>query len=208
MFGIERLELFLAAGLLLNITPGPDTLYILGRSVSQGRKAGVASALGIATGSLGHTTAAAFGLSALLATSAAAYTVVKIGGALYLIYLGLNLFFRRPSVDESWEGLAPQNLWTIYRQGALTNLLNPKVALFFLAFLPQFIDPASANKVPAFLFLGVLFTFNGTLWCLVLACFASALSRSFRSRRTTGSFLRKATGGLFVGLGCKLAFTR
>jgi threonine/homoserine/homoserine lactone efflux protein len=208
MLGVERLEFFLAAGLLLNITPGPDTLYILARSIAQGRKAGVASALGIATGSLGHTAAAAFGLSALLATSAVAFGAIKLAGAVYLIYLGLSLLLRRPREDAPHERLAPQNLWVIYRQGALTNLLNPKVALFFLAFLPQFINPASANKVPAFLFLGVLFTFNGTLWCLVLAWFASALSRSYRGNPGTRWLLRKATGGLFVGLGCKLAFNR
>ena len=164
--------------------------------------------MGIATGSLGHTTAAAFGLSALLATAAAAFTAIKMAGALYLIYLGLSLLLRKSSDDEAQEKLAPQNLWAIYRQGTLTNLLNPKVALFSLAFLPQFISPASANKVPAFLFLGLLFTFNGTLWCLVLAWFASVLSRSFRDNQTAGAFLRKATGGLFVGLGYKLAFTR
>ena len=141
MFGIHDFGLFLAAGFLLNLTPGPDTLYILGRSVAQGRGAGVASALGISLGSIFHTCAAALGLSAILATSALAFAAIKLLGGAYLVFLGIKMILDRrreltlPSNFRRWTTLAA------FRQGVLTNLLNPKVALFFLAFLPQFIDP-------------------------------------------------------------------
>src|SRR3954468_21943461 len=149
--GIHDFWLFVASGIVLNVTPGPDTLYIVGRSVAQGRRAGAVSALGISSGCLVHTVAAAVGLSALLASSAAAFTIVRYAGAVYLIYLGVRLVCGR---DDRKRGSHPPAVaapasrttgaaWAVYRQGLLTNLLNPKVALFFLAFLPQFVDPHS-----------------------------------------------------------------
>jgi RhtB (resistance to homoserine/threonine) family protein len=205
MFGIHHYWLFIVSGLLLNITPGQDTLYIVGRSISQGRRAGVLSVLGITTGSLIHTLAAACGVSAVLAASSQAFLVIKFAGAAYLVYLGLQLLLSRPVAQGRIADAPPASGWVIYRQGILTNVLNPKVALFFLAFLPQFIEPASDTKLLAFLALGFTFIVSGTIWCLVVAMFASAFSRSLRQRRSTETWLKRATGALFVGLGLKLA---
>jgi threonine/homoserine/homoserine lactone efflux protein len=208
IFGTQNLFLFVVSGLLLNITPGQDTLYIVGRSVAQGRKAGVMSVLGITSGSLVHTCAAAFGLSAILATSARAFLVLKFAGAAYLVYLGLKLALQRHERENLPVHFARDDTWGIYRAGLLTNLLNPKVALFFMAFLPQFVASQAASKVVAFLFLGFVFTFNGTLWCLVLVWGAAAMSRRFREHRSAGVMLRRATGAAFVGLGVKVAVSK
>lgn len=205
MFGIHHFGLFLAAGILLNLTPGPDTAYILGRSIAQGREAGVASALGICVGSIFHTCAAALGLSAILATSAFAFSAIKILGGAYLVFIGIKMF-----IDRRGELSLPSNFRrgttaAAFRQGVLTNVLNPKVALFFLAFLPQFIDPASGTKVVAFLFLGLTFVTTGTIWCLILAWFASAFSKRLRTNQTIAQWLNRTTGALFVFLGVRLA---
>jgi RhtB (resistance to homoserine/threonine) family protein len=208
MLGTQNLWLFVVSGILLNILPGPDTLYIVGRSLSQGRKAGVSSALGISSGCMVHTLAAAFGLSAVLAASASAFMIVKFAGAAYLMYLGIRMLLERKAADAGPEIFAPQNSWTIYRQGILTNVLNPKVALFFLSFLPQFVNPASDTKIAAFLFLGAVFIFNGTIWCLIVVWFASALGRRLRESSSAASIIRRATGALFVGLGLKLAASK
>ena len=205
MFGIHDFGLFLVAGLLLNLTPGPDTLYILGRSVSQGREAGLASALGISLGSIFHTCAAALGLSAILATSALAFGAIKVIGGAYLIFLGIKMI-----LDRRRELILPSNFRRrtvvgAFRQGVLTNVLNPKVALFFLAFLPQFIDPASNMKIAAFITLGLTFVTTGTIWCLVLAWFASSFSGRLRNNETIAQWLNRTAGALFVFLGLRLA---
>lgn len=208
MLGIQNLPLFIASGLLLNLMPGPDTLYIVGRSVSQGRKAGIISVLGISSGCAVHTLAAAFGLSAILAASASAFTVVKFVGAAYLAYLGLRMLLDR-RVTAKANGVFPtQRLGVIYRQAVLTNVLNPKVALFFLSFLPQFVAPTSNTKILAFLVLGAIFIFNSTIYCSLVAWFASAISSRLRQGSSTGSVLKRATGALFVGLGVKLAVSK
>ena len=131
--------MFVLSGILLNLTPGQDTVYIVGRSVSQGRRAGLLSVLGIVSGSVIHTVAAAFGLSAILATSAQAFVVVKLAGAAYLAYLGIKMLLERPTSVEAAAEFTPERDWAVYRAGLLTNVSNPKVALFFLAFLPQFV---------------------------------------------------------------------
>jgi threonine/homoserine/homoserine lactone efflux protein len=209
MFGTQNIVLFIASGLLLNIMPGQDTLYILGRSISQGRKAGVLSVLGISSGCLVHTLAAAFGLSAILAASASAFMVIKIVGAAYLAYLGVRMLIdRNPAIGSPTAGFAPKSSWAIYWQGLLTNVLNPKVALFFLSFLPQFVDPTSRTKIIAFLFLGAVFIFNGTIWCLILAWFAASMSRRLRDNLCATSIIKRATGALFVGLGLNLAIRK
>lgn len=208
MFGTQHLALFVFSGLLLNLTPGQDTLYIVGRSVSQGRRAGVYSALGISAGAVIHTFAAAFGLSAILAASAQAFVVVKLAGAAYLIYLGIQMLRERAAKSDSAPVFSPERPWAIFRAGLLTNVLNPKVALFFLAFLPQFVAPTADSRVLAFLFLGGVFVFNGTLWCLVLVWGASAMSHRLRERPGTGQLLKRATGAIFVGLGVKLAVSK
>jgi threonine/homoserine/homoserine lactone efflux protein len=208
MFGIHNYWLFIVSGLLLNITPGQDTLYIVGRSVSQGRRAGVLSVLGISTGCLVHTLAGAFGLSAVLAASSQAFMIVKFIGAAYLVYLGFQMILSRASAPRQLTTGQPARGWMIYRQGILTNVLNPKVALFFLAFLPQFIESRSSTKVVAFLILGLTFIFNGTVWCMLVVLFSSAFSQRLRQGHSMESWLKRAAGALFIGLGLKIALEK
>src|SRR5215471_9055413 len=205
MLGIHDFSLFLAAGILLNLTPGPDTAYICGRSIAQGREAGIASALGICVGSIFHTCAAALGLSAILATSALAFGVIKLLGGAYLIFLGIKMLIDRRREFNLSSNFRRRTTAAAFRQGVLTNVLNPKVALFFLAFLPQFIDPESNMKIAAFITLGLTFVTTGTLWCLVLAWFASSFSRRFRNNDTFAQWLNRTAGTLFVFLGLRLA---
>jgi len=208
MFGIHDFSLFLASGILLNLAPGPDTAYILGRSIAQGRTAGIASAFGISMGSIFHTCAAALGLSAFLATSAWAFSAIKLIGGGYLVFLGIKLILERGEQFRVPSDFRRFNSGAAFRQGILTNLLNPKVALFFLAFLPQFIDPASTTKIPAFLALGVTFVTTGTIWCVILAWFAAAFSQRLRANRKISQWFNRAIGSLFVFLGVRLAATR
>ncbi|MBB5050017.1 threonine/homoserine/homoserine lactone efflux protein [Rhodopseudomonas rhenobacensis] len=208
MLGIHELWLFALSGLLLNITPGPDTAYIVGRSVQLGWRGGAAAALGIGFGCLLHIVAAAVGLSALLAASAAAFTAIKLVGAGYLIYLGVQMLRSRPGGQSS--AAAPTTLQNIslrevFWQGALTNALNPKVALFFLAFLPQFVDADAPHQGLAFLALGLLFDLNGTLWCLFIAAFAAKAAERLRSSGVMQRWFNRALGGLFIALGVRVA---
>jgi threonine/homoserine/homoserine lactone efflux protein len=207
LFGIHHYGLFIVSGLLLNITPGQDTLYILGRSLAQGRQAGVLSVLGIGTGCLIHTLAAATGLSAVLAASSQAFFMVKLLGGGYLIYLGLQMVVSKNATFEPVI-LTPSSVtrWKIYRQSVLTNVLNPKVALFFLAFLPQFIELGSRLKAVAFVILGLTFIGTGTLWCLCLVEFASFFSQRLRQSSSLAAWLGRIAGALFIALGVKLAF--
>ena len=193
---------------MLNLTPGPDTAYILGRSIAQGREAGVASALGICVGSIFHSCAAALGLSAILATSAVAFAAIKLLGGAYLIFFGIKMLLDRRRQLSLPSNFRRRTTIAAFRQGVFTNVLNPKVALFFLAFLPQFIDPASNMKLLAFLALGLTFVTTGTIWCLILAWFASALSERLRENETIGQWLNRAAGALFVFLGARLATTK
>jgi len=205
MFGIHDFVLFVTTGILLNLTPGPDTVYILGRGIAHGRRAGVASALGISLGSVFHTCAAALGLSAFLATSAWAFTAVKLAGAGYLIFLGVRALLERNHDLAIPAHFKRNDAAAAFRQGILTNILNPKVALFFLAFLPQFIDSAAPSKTIAFLILGFTFVTTGTLWCLILAWFSSAFGARFRESPTVATLLNRIVGSLFIFLGLRLA---
>ncbi len=205
MFGIHDFGLFLAAAILLNLTPGPDTVYILGRTIAQGREAGIASALGISLGSIFHTCAAALGLSAILATSAIAFGAIKLLGGAYLVFLGIKMILDRRKQLSLPSSFRRRTTSAAFRQGILTNILNPKVALFFLAFLPQFIDPGSNAKIAAFISLGLSFVTTGTIWSLVLAWFASAFSKRLRTNETISQWLNRTAGALFVFLGVRLA---
>ncbi len=208
MLGIHDYWLFVATGVLLNLTPGQDTLYILGRSIAQGRNIGVASALGISAGGVVHTLAAALGLSAVLATSASAFVALKVVGAAYLVYLGIRLLITRTAAVGSTDIAGLVDMWTAFRQGMLTNILNPKVALFFLALMPQFIEPDSPTKLGAFLVLGITFLTTGTVWCLVLALGASRARRFFASRPRALQGLSQVSGALFIFLGLRLAASK
>ena len=207
MFGIHDLTLFIVSGLLLNIMPGPDSLLIMARSATQGWRAGVAASLGIGAGTMVHVTAAAVGLSALLAASAAAFNVVKWVGAAYIVWCGIGMLRTKlkPAATEPAAAPAPLPLRRVFMQGFLTNVLNPKVALFFLAFVPQFIDADAPNKPLAFLILGCIFNFNGMLWCNGLALFTAFASARLKVKPLVALWLNRATGSLFLVLGARLA---
>ncbi len=204
LFDPTRLAAFLLAGIALNLTPGPDTMYVLARSIGQGRWAGVMSALGIAAGCLFHIAAAALGLSALLAASAGGFTVVKCVGAVYLVWMGVQLL-RSKAGPEAVEGLQPASLWRIFRDGVVTNVLNPKVALFFLAFLPQFVDASRGSPGLQFVLLGLLFAVTGTAWLVFLAGAAGAFGGWLRRNPRAAAWQQRVTGGVFVALGARLA---
>ena len=210
MLGIHAYPVFVLTGILLNLTPGQDTMFIIGRSLANGTRAGVAAALGICVGSIGHTLLAALGLSAILAASPLAFTLVKLAGAIYLVYLGARLLLtKHPHREARLPGPpARAAVRSAFTQGILTNLLNPKVALFFLALLPQFIDPASARKTLAFVALGATFVTTGLIWCLVLAAAAGRLQAFFGRNPSAGVLLDRLVGTLFLALGARLAWTR
>ena len=206
--GIHDLSLFVVAGLLLNITPGPDMALIIARSTQQGTRAGVAAALGIAAGAGVHIAAATVGVSAIIIASAWAFTTLKWLGALYLGYIGIRMLwdsFASHAPSPPRRILKGTNFRGIFLQGFLTNALNPKVALFFLAFLPQFIDAGAPSKAAAFVLLGLLFDTTGTVWNLAIAWLFGKFGASAWLYRLRPS-LDRAVGGLFVALGIKLAF--
>ncbi|MCC6796517.1 MAG: LysE family translocator [Candidatus Hydrogenedentes bacterium] len=208
MLGVHHLGLFVASSILLNLTPGQDTLYIVGRSVAQGRRAGIFSALGIQAGCALHTLAAALGLSAVLAASANAYLAVKFAGAAYLAYIGLQMLLQRSQQRNLTDAIAPESDWRLFRAGFFTNVFNPKVALFYLAFLPQFVDPLAPSKIAAFLVLGCIFIGTNTVWCLALAWGSASVAPRARTSMATGHLIKRVTGALFLGLGIKLAFVK
>lgn len=209
MFGTHDLVLFVLSGLLLNVTPGPDMLYIIGRSTTQGFRAGAAATFGVSAGCFVHIAAAALGLSAVLTASATAFTVLKIAGAIYLVALGLSMLRSPPIAPPAAAAPATfaRRLGTgVFAQGFFTNALNPKVALFFLAFLPQFIESDAAFKPLAFLLLGLIFTFNATLWNLFVAWSAARMSAAVGSRAV--AWFQRCIGAFFVYLGVRLATAR
>jgi len=208
MFGIHDLTLFIISGLLLNIMPGPDSLLIMARSATQGWRAGVAAALGIGTGTMVHVLAAAVGLSAILATSATAFMVVKYIGAAYIIWMAIGLLRSKRNEAGEQTPVPPLPYRKIYAQGFLTNILNPKVAIFFLAFVPQFIDTAAPSKALAFIILGCIFNINGMLWCFTLALFTAFASARIKVAPLVSLWLNRITGGLFIWLGIKLALSK
>lgn len=219
---IHHLPLFVMTVFLLNITPGPDTAYIVGRSVAQGRAAGVVSALGISAGCCVHTLASAFGLTAILAASATAFTVIKLVGAAYLVYLGVRLLWgtRRgaastmDAAEAPAHGSAPAGMRSVsplrvlFWQGFWTNVLNPKVVLFFLSFLPQFVRADSGPQMPAFLVLGLIMIAMSTVWNSFVAWIAGSVTRGMGRRPAVRRWLNRLVGSAFIGLGVKLVMTR
>ena len=203
----HSLLLFILAGLALNITPGPDMLYVAARSSAEGRRAGIVSALGIGAGTLVHIAALALGLSALMQAVPAAYDIVRWAGAAYLIYLGVRALINPPTIDAD-VAIKRATLWAVFRQGVITNVLNPKVALFFLAFLPQFVDASRGSPVLQIVLLGLIFDINGTLVNIAVALGASSLRSRFLGKQSSGtSILGRAVGVLFIGLGARLALS-
>ncbi|MFZ3074768.1 MAG: LysE family translocator [Psychrobacter glacincola] len=212
MFGIENYLGFILAAILLNVTPGTDSMYIITRSMSQGQTAGFYSVLGITSGILVHTLLAAFGLSVLLASSPLAFTLVKYIGASYLCYLGFKMLTSKQTPllasnapdEEKMATAQSLDRWQIYKQGVITNTFNPKVALFFLAFFPQFINPSYTNSMLSFLMLGLTFATTGFIWCSCLALLASKFSENLRKNPTIEVILNRISGVIFIGMGIKL----
>jgi threonine/homoserine/homoserine lactone efflux protein len=208
----HQLLLFIVAGLLLNLTPGPDVLYIVSHALKSGARAGIVAAVGITAGCFVHIFAAAVGVSALLAASATAFTVLKWVGAAYLVWVGIRMLRSSapPAMDVGAQAQRPGDramLKSVFFRGFGTNALNPKVALFFLAFLPQFIGPGIEHKSLAFLLLGLLFNFNG-LWVNIGWALAAAwLSRRVGLVRNSMHWLERAAGAMFLGFGLKLALS-
>jgi threonine/homoserine/homoserine lactone efflux protein len=194
------------ATLALVLVPGPAVLYIITRSVNQGRKAGLASAAGIATGGLVHVAGAALGLSALLASSAVAFSLVKYLGAAYLIYLGLRTLLTAPALLQTASVERP-GLHRLYSQGIVVQAFNPKVALFFLAFLPQFIDPHRGSVAVQSLILGAMFILLGLCSDSTYALIAGTLGDWLRQQRAFAAVQRYVAGAVFVSLGLTTAFT-
>ena len=218
--GIDHIGLFIAAGLLLNLTPGPDVLYIVGSGLRRGWRGGAVAALGITAGCFVHIAAATIGLSAVIAASATAFTVLKWIGAAYLMYVGAGMLLarRRPQVAASstsagHDGLsqatqtAAPGLRKVFLQGFWTNALNPKVALFFLAFLPQFIHPDAPHKTLTFLLLGLVFNVNALPVNLAYGLGAAWLSGRMGALQRGMAWLERAAGALFIGFGVRLALS-
>jgi threonine/homoserine/homoserine lactone efflux protein len=193
--------LFAAAGLAFLAIPGPSVFYIVTRSLAQGRRAGVTSMLGVQAGELVHVVAAAFGVSALIASSAEAFTVVKYAGAAYLVLLGVRKLLARDDEDDDYEPSGSSSPARLFWQGMVVNVLNPKTALFFLAFLPQFVDPAAGPVAPQMLVLGTLLVLIGVLSDGTYALLAAGAGRKLRSSARSRRVLERVSGGVFVGLG-------
>ena len=216
--GIDQLGLFIAAGLLLNLTPGPDVLYIVGNGLRGGWRAGAVAALGITAGCFVHIAAATIGLSALIAASATAFTVLKWIGAAYLVYVGASMLLAKARADgpdvgvlgagvPARAGAGHGNLRRVFAQGFWTNALNPKVALFFLAFLPQFIHPDAQHKTLTFLLLGLIFNINALPVNMAYGLGAAWLSSRFKVMQRGMAWLQRGTGAVFVYFGIRLAIS-
>jgi threonine/homoserine/homoserine lactone efflux protein len=209
MLGVHNLAVFILAGLLLAMAPGPDTAYILGRSAQRGWRGGSVAAAGIALGIWVHILAATAGLSALLLASARTFAVVKLVGAGYLFYLGFRMILS--SSNHANRKFPLQSALTdvsskkIFWQGFFTNVLNPKVALFFLAFLPQFINSNAESKAISFLFLGLVFDVVGTFWNLLVAQAAARLASWAKESSKLSSWIDRTIGVIFIYVGFRLA---
>lgn len=208
MLGIINFEVFLVTAILLNLTPGTDTMYIVSRSISQGRTAGIYSALGVSAGVVIHTLLAAFGLSVILMQSAFLFNFIKIAGAIYLAYLGIRMLIVKNTVKEQ-QLLTKQSNKMVFLQGLVTNVTNPKIALFFLAFLPQFIHTSAGDLTPIpFIILGLTFTLTGGIWCLITAYFSSMATTKLRDNSKVSTVLNKLTGIVFIAMSIKLLKTK
>jgi len=205
MFNFQHLYLFFIASLLLNLTPGNDMLYVASRSVSQGTKAGIASAAGIFVGCFVHIMAATLGLSIIISKSAYLFQLIKYVGAGYLIYLGIRSLISKPAAKTEDEKPAKANYWKLFKQGIVTNALNPKVAIFFLSFLPQFIDAASPYFKLQLFTLGIWFDVQGCTLLVIVACILGKTKNFFKQNPKVWAIQEKITGFVLIGLGIKVA---
>jgi len=205
MFNFQNLYLFFIASLLLNLTPGNDMLYVASRSVSQGIKGGIVSALGVFAGCFVHILAAVLGLSIIISRSAYLFQVIKFAGAGYLIYIGIRSLLAKPSTGLVEEVKVKTNYLKLFKQGAITNALNPKVAIFFLSFLPQFVDVSSPYVKVQLFTLGVWFAVQGTTVLIIVACIFGKTKDFFKNNPKAIRIHEKITGLVLIGLGIKIA---
>lgn len=205
---IEQSQLiyFIAASAALTLLPGPDILFVLTQSISQGKKAGIATASGLCTGVLAHTTAAALGISALVYKSALAFEIVKYAGATYLLYLALHALKESEELISSTP-VREANAFALYKRGIFMNVLNPKVALFFLAFLPQFVNTDSGNVPVQMIFLGVVFMVQAWLIFSVISVFAGTVGEKIVRKPGIGRYINWGKAGIFTFIGIKLALS-
>jgi threonine/homoserine/homoserine lactone efflux protein len=207
MFNIQNLYLFFIASLLLNLAPGNDMIYVASRSISQGIKAGIISALGVFIGCFVHILAAVFGLSIIISKSAFLFELIKFLGAGYLIYLGIKALITKSDFNKDITTLAPINKWKLLKQGIITNALNPKVALFFLSFLPQFIQPGSPLYKAQLFFLGLWFDLQGTFVLIIVAYLLGKTGNFIKNNQKFWRIQEKITGIILIGLGIKVALS-
>jgi len=208
MFNIQGFYLFLSVSILVNLSPGPDMLYVAARSLSQGTRAGILSALGIFSGCLFHISAAIFGLSKIIQESIVLFSIIKYAGAVYLIYLGLKSLFNKKNAVGKIKKLTAISYRKIFFQGVLTNILNPKVAIFFISFLPQFIDPKSAYLKEQIGFLGLWFAVQGTFILIIVASLTGAFRDMLQQNKNFWNWQEKITGMILIGLGLKIFFSK
>ncbi|MGG6840884.1 UNVERIFIED_CONTAM: LysE family translocator [Mammaliicoccus sciuri] len=207
MFDIVSFELFLITVLIICITPGIDMMFILNRSISQGRDAGIYSALGVSVGAVVHTVLSGLGLSVILQTSVVLFTIIKIVGAVYLIYLGIQMFISKQS-SISIKKTVYQSRRKLFVQGVITNVTNPKVALFFISFIPQFISVDNQYGPIPFLILGSIFAVMGAITSFIIAIFSSSLTTKLRENIVAEKIINKISGAVFVILGISLFGTK
>jgi len=205
MFNFQNLYLFFIASLLLNLTPGNDMLYVASRSVSQGIKGGIVSALGVFAGCFVHILAAVLGLSIIISKSAYLFQLIKFAGAGYLIYIGIRSLLAKPSTALAEDTQVKTNYLKLFKQGAITNALNPKVAIFFLSFLPQFVDASSPYVKVQLFTLGVWFAVQGTTVLIIVACIFGKTKDFFKKNPKAIRIQEKITGLVLIGLGIKIA---
>ncbi len=209
MFGILNFELFLLATLVFIITPGMDTIFVLNKSISQGRFAGIYSAIGVNAGILVHTMFAALGLSVLIAQSALAFSIIKYLGAAYLIYLGIkSILSKEKGFNLEEITTAPESVWKNFKSGLITNVLNPKVALFFLSFFPQFVQKDAVGSSIPFIVLGFTYAALGLLYYCILALSMNLFSNKIKGNNKIKGFMDKFSGMVFILMGIKVAFSK
>jgi threonine/homoserine/homoserine lactone efflux protein len=207
MFNFQNLSLFFITSILLNLTPGNDMLYVASRSISQGVKAGIVSAIGIFAGSFVHIFAAVLGLSLIISRSAYLFQLIKFAGAAYLIYLGIKALLSKQAIEAKKEKNERTEYRNLFKQGVLTNALNPKVAIFFLSFLPQFINASSPVFKLQLFTLGLWFALQGTLILIIVACVLGKTKDFFNKNPKVWMIQEKISGFILIGLGVKIALT-
>jgi len=208
MFSFQNAYLFFITTLLLNLTPGNDVLFVASRSVSYGVKAGIVSALGIFTGCFVHIFAAVLGLSIIISKSAYLFQLIKYAGAAYLIYLGIRALLSKQTIETKNQKTGKAGYQALFKQGMITNVLNPKVAIFFLSFLPQFIDPQSNYLKEQIAFLGLWFDVQGSVTLIIVACAVGAFKNILQKNTAIWNWQEKITGLILFGLGLKMFFSK